>query len=206
MARDLAKMYLSLMEGIRGRLDRIDILKASPGDEFLKSEEAAFHGRKIVEGIAFGCLVATEHGLKSIPRSARGHWNAEQIFRRLKKKGIEVFPSPTEIRLPTVAERNAHNVKAVLEGLPAKRLTHEELIEIYQRLHSRLHELNPYVAANDQSLFEQKIKQLWEDIACVRLFIESHVISLRGQAFFCLLFDRRDNETKVVPLSKIAEI
>jgi hypothetical protein len=51
------QLYLDVMLAIRDRLDVIDRLASSPGGNFSRAEAAAFHGRKVVEGIAFGCLV-----------------------------------------------------------------------------------------------------------------------------------------------------
>lgn len=62
------QMYLDLMSSIRDRYDVIAKLAQLNGGNFGRAETAAFHGRKIVEGIAFGCVVATEKGLKHIPR------------------------------------------------------------------------------------------------------------------------------------------
>ncbi len=41
---------------------------------------------KIIEAIAFGCLIGLENGLKVIPRDAQGQYNAETIFKTLSKK------------------------------------------------------------------------------------------------------------------------
>ena len=62
------QLYVSLMSVVRDRLDAVAGLAASQGGAFARAEAAAFHGRKTVEGIAFGCLVATEHGLKQARR------------------------------------------------------------------------------------------------------------------------------------------
>jgi hypothetical protein len=51
------------------RLDAVDALRSSKVIGFPIAESAAFQGRKIVEAIAFACLVATEHGLNTVPRA-----------------------------------------------------------------------------------------------------------------------------------------
>ena len=119
--------YLSLMQTIRSRFDVIEELKESAADPFSRAEAAAFHGRKIVEAIAFACLLAIENGLKTIPRDAKGQWNAESIFKSLKSKRLEVLPSPSHIRQATTEEQSSSGVNVVIEGIPEKRLTHEEL-------------------------------------------------------------------------------
>lgn len=196
--------YLSLMRTIRGRFDVIEALKESSAESFPRAEAAAFHGRKIVEAIAFACLIATENGLKVVPKDAKGHWNAEKIFKSLKSNGLSVLPSPSLIRQATVEEQRINDVKVVIDGLPERRLTHDELICIYQRLHAWLHEVNPYTFQNHLSFYAQKASVLWDDLAKLRLFLEKHFISIHGAGFFCVLFDSQDGQTKVVALNKAA--
>lgn len=196
--------YLSLMQTMRGRFDVIEALRQSNAEPFSRAEAAAFHGRKIVESIAFACLVAIENGLKHIPRDAKGQWNAENIFKSLKSKGLDVLPSPSLIRQATTEEQNSSRVNAVIEGIPEKRLTHEELINIYQRLHAWLHEVNPYVNQEHSSFYAQKAATLWGDLEKLWLFVEKHFISIRGVGFFCVLRDNQDHQTKVILLSKTA--
>lgn len=199
-----ADMYLSLMKTIRARLDFADSLSTGPGDPFSRAETAAFHGRKVVEGIAFGCLVATHHGLKHIPRDAKGKWNAAEILQSLQKKNLEVFPSPSAIRFSTPEEQASAKSKGTIEGIPERRLSHDELVRIYARLHRWLHELNPYVA-NDREAFRCVNDQyLWADLKSVNKFIEQHFIAIRGQAFFCVLRDKIDGQTKVASFSQLA--
>ena len=124
------------MEVIRDRFDSIDALSKTGFDNFNISEMAAFHCRKIIEGIAFGCLIATKNGFKTIPKDAEGQYNAEKILKTLIKKGIETFPSTSIIRDATEDEEKKYHVKATVEGVPEKRITQKELIKKYQRLHN----------------------------------------------------------------------
>jgi hypothetical protein len=64
MTKVPGEIYADLMQVIRRRLDTIRILQTMQGDEFSRTESAAFQGRKVIEGIAFACLVATENGIK----------------------------------------------------------------------------------------------------------------------------------------------
>ena len=84
------QQYESLMTTIRQRLDVIEMLRSTSLDAFSKAETAAFHGRKVVEGITFGCLVAIENGLRQIPRDAKGQWNADKILKSLHSKNINI--------------------------------------------------------------------------------------------------------------------
>lgn len=196
------QLYLDLMSAIRDRLDVIDGLASSSGGDFARAEAAAFHGRKVVEGIAFGCLVATENGLKHIPRDAKGQWNAESILKSLNSKGIKTFPSPSIVRKPTDEECQRDNVTMVVEGIPERRISSTEFIAMYQRMHRWLHELNPYVTKDRTTFYSQNGQQLWDDLSMINRFIERHFISISGHGFFCVLRDSTDGSTKVLPLSK----
>jgi len=196
--------YGSLMWTIRGRFDVISVLRQSNLDSFSRAESAAFHGRKIVEAIAFACLVAIDNGIKKIPPDAKGQWNAETIFKRLKAKNLNVLPSPSKIGQPTDEEARVNNVKFTIEGIPERRLTHENIIEIYQRLHAWLHEINPYNNKGHEEFYLQKSDMLWEDLERLQLFVERHFISIHGSGFYCVLHDTQDNQTKVIPLNKIS--
>jgi hypothetical protein len=188
---------------LRDRFDVIDMLKVSETESFSRAEAAAFHGRKIVEAVAFACLIAIDNGLNAIPRDAKGQWNAEKIFTSLKSKGLDVLPSPSIIRQATPDEVKDGGAKIVIEGIPASRLTHDDLIEIYQRLHVWLHEVNPYVLQGHSSLYAQKGSVMWSDLERLWVFVAKHFISIRGVGFFCVLRDKEDQQTKVIPLSKL---
>jgi hypothetical protein len=197
------EIYADLMQVIRRRLDTIRILRTVQGDEFSRAESAAFQGRKVIEGIAFACLVATENGIKQVPRDAKGQWNAEKVFESLKKKGISTLPSPSIIRYPTDDERRDNpGVGMTIEGIPARRLSHDELIVIYQHTHRWLHEINPYVEPDHVDFCAKNATALWQDMARVDQFVDKHFISIGGQGFFCVLHDDLDGQTKVQALSR----
>lgn len=190
------------MQVVRKRLDFIEELRAIKQDNYWISEIAAVHGRKIIEAIAFGCLISAKNGLKYIPRDVQGHYNAETIFVVLGKKKIEVLPSLSIIRNATIEEIKMYNVKNVIEGIPERRITKEELIKKYRRLHGWLHELNPYTKSGQEEFYQKNESLLWRDLDEVSLFIQSHFISIQGEGFFCILRDKIDGLTKVGSLSK----
>ena len=206
MALPPLETYQNLMLTVRGRLDLIAAINTSMADGFSRAETAAFHGRKIVEGIAFGCLVATEHGIKHVPRDAKGQWSADSILSSLRKKKIDTLPSPSALRAATDSERAAHNVNATIVGTPDRRLSHHDLTAIYSRLHKWLHEINPYVGAGQAAFMKEHERTLWDDLRKLEQFIERHFISIHGRGFFCVLRDSTDGLTKVMPLDKLAEL
>ena len=198
-------LYEGLMATIRQRFDLIDVLRSANLDAFSKAETAAFHGRKVVEGIAFGCLVAVENGLNHVPRDVKGQWKASSIFQRLKSKGIKIFPNPSIIRAASESERAEHNVQVTVAGVPELCLTHDEVTSIYNRLHKWLHEINPYVEADRAAFVAHNENTLWEDLSKMHELVERHFISIRGNGFYCTLRDSEDGLTRVLPLSRLSE-
>ena len=193
-----------LMKIIRQRIDIIGDLEKSSNDPFTICENAAFNARKATEAIAFGCLVATENGLKHIPKDTKGHWNAEIIIKRLQSKNITTFPNPSVVEMPTEEDRKK-NIGAIIAGVKEKSMTPDEYMELYQRLHRWLHEINPYVESDRIAFLEKHQAQLWEDVVKIKELVESHTIIISGEGFFCILKDNADGETKVTPIRKVSD-
>jgi hypothetical protein len=196
------EIYVALMTTIRGRLDVIEAVRSSKSNDFSRAETAAFHGRKIVEGIAFACLVAVENGIRHVPRDAQGQWNAETILKSLRSKSIPTLPSPSTIRGASAAEQESDSVSVVIEGVPERRISHDDLIAIYRGMHRWLHEINPYTEPDGESFYVKHGQLLWDDLTRINRFIEKHFISISGEGFFCVLRDNVDSATKVVSLSR----
>lgn len=196
------QQYQSLMATVRQRLDLIDVLRSANLDAFSRAETVAFHGRKVVEGIAFGCLVAVENGLKYVPRDVKGQWNAGSILKNLSSKKITVFPNPSIIRTASESERTEHKVQVTVEGIPERCLTHDDLRAIYDRFHKWLHEINPYVETDRAAFITRNESSLWEDISKLHYLVARHFIAIGGHGFFCTLRDSQDGLTKVVAVSR----
>lgn len=197
------QQYEDLMRVIRQRFDIVEAIKSANLNTFSKSETAAFHGRKIVEGIAFGCLIAFDNKMKHVPRDAKGQWNASTIFRSLKSKNIQVLPNPSTYKTASKDEVSQHNVKAVITGLPELCLTYDDLVGIYSRLHKWLHEINPYVEEDRERFTTNNENILWDDLDKLRKLMGHHFIAIRGDGFFCTLWDQKGGQTKVIALSKV---
>lgn len=193
--------YAQLMWTIRYRFELIKILRQSSVDPFIQAETAAFHGRKIVEGIAFACLVAIENSSIEIPGKAIGQWNAEKIFKQLQWKRLNAFPSPAYIRQPTLEQKSACSM-GIIQNIPERRLTPDELIKIYQGFHKWLHEVNPYIHKEKSDFYAKNCTNLWTNLEKLHLFIECHLIVINGKAFFCVLWDSVSHQTQVIGLSK----
>jgi hypothetical protein len=137
-----------------------------------------------------------------VPRDAKGQWNAETILKNLSSKNISTLPSPSIIRNASPIEQEQHDVKGVIEGVAERRISHDELIEIYQRMHRWLHEINPYTEPDRESFHAKYGQLLWEDLIRINRFIEKHFISISGEAFFCVLRDHVGGLTKIGSLSR----
>ena len=203
---DQISKYHDLMENIRGRFDLINAIRSASADAFSKAETAAFQGRKVIECIAFGCLVAVENAYKYVPHSEKTQWNAADIFKGLRKKDMWVLPNPSIIRLPTESEKVEHNVTSVIEGMPDRCLACDEILEIYSSMHKWLHDINPYLNSDRQKFLIKNEGRLWRDLERLNLMMERHFISIRGEAFYCILHDMNDNQTKLVKLSKTCSL
>ena len=204
MSNEAYKKYHDVMNVIRQRFDLIEALRSSAVDRFSIAETAAFNGRKIIEGVAYGCLITLEHGLDHVPRDVRGHYNAEEIFKFLERKKLSTaFPSPGIIRFPSEEETEEYGaLAATVEGQPERGLTITELTDIYTNIHRWNHELNPYVEHGREKFLEKYEDTLWESLSRVKLFLERHAISIRGQMFLCVLKDKVGGQLKVIKLSK----
>jgi hypothetical protein len=112
------------------------------------------------------------------------------------------LPSPSTIREATAAEKKDPGVNAVIEGVPERRLTHDDLISIYQRIHRWAHELNPYTHVEHEAYYAKHGTALWDDLNKLERFLERHFISIHGKGFYCTLRDSQDGKTKVMPLAK----
>lgn len=196
--------YQDLMQTIRNRFDLLDLLKANDLNSFSVNETAAFHGRKILEGIAFSSLVAVDHGLNKIPSDTKGQWNAEKIFSRLSSKNILALPSPTAIRYPSESEKHL-NTGLVFDGIPDRRIDLTELKAIYQRMHKWMHEMNPYTFNGYEIFIKENSSILWADLRRLYLFLEVHFIAIRGSGFICVLRDSKDGATKVKAMAKLSD-
>jgi hypothetical protein len=198
--------YYNVMKVIRGRFDVINQYLDRDDRDFFLGEILAFHTRKIIEAIAFGCMIALENSKNSIPTKLKKEYSADKILKHLRGKNSLPYPSPSEIRKSTPAEFFQYKSKITCAGIEEYRLTIDELLSMYGRTHKWLHEFNPYSKNKHQDFALANIDNLINDIKELNNFISSHAISLDGIAFMCKLVDKVDGQTKVVPISKVSDL
>ena len=187
---------------IRERFDIIHKLGEAP-PSWSVGETIGTHLRKIIEGVAFGCVIATEHSTNVVPRQAAGHWNAEQIFLALKKTGDFSYPDPNLIRPSTQDEKAAHNVSVTIEGVEEHRVPVDDLRAMYRRTHPWTHEDNPYVV---RPIDDKNSSILLQDVARVEQMLRLHRIGICGANFLCTIRDRHDGDVKVKSIDKVGEL
>ena len=191
------------MARISDRFRLIEQIQTIGKGHFAANEGIAFQLRKIIEGVAFGCVVSSELGTKIKIRNARGHWNAKHVFNELAKKGCLTLPNPSVLRAP-LGDELQEDIKWVIEGLPRKCLTKQAVIEIYERTHVWLHEINPFYSDSKKVLTDNE-DMLWQDSESLLAMLERHFIAVQGEGFYCTLFDIQTGTTKVLPLSRPPE-
>ena len=202
LANDLAEpsaLYADVMLRIRQRFDIINALH-NKEISWSKGEIIGTNLRKIIEGIAFGCVIAFQHSSKNLPREVAGQWNAETIFVQLGKIGDFPYPDPNEIRAATETERKESGVQTVLEGQLDRRISVDDLRAIYRRTHPWAHENNPYVT---RPVAEKDHSILLSDARRVEAMLRLHRIGINGESFICTIRDSHDGQVKIQSISKI---
>ena len=171
------------MRNIRARFEIIEGLKLSHTSDYPELETAAFHLRKSIEGVAFGCLVAMENGLKSVPRDAVGQWNADRIFARVAKCDPIIFPFAINREDPSP---ESTGIQHHLVKNEASNLSIDDLRSVYRRTHRWLHEMNPYIPITANT-FAKLRRDLLADIVSVWNWLLHHLIAASGEVFLTVL-------------------
>src|SRR5262245_13053290 len=117
------EIYAKLARKLRARIEFSESVFSLPAPTSQIVETVSLQGRKSVETIAFMCLVIMHHsrGRHSIPRDVQSHWNAETVFERLKKKGLQLLPSPS-----TIKKSDDPQYKLEVIGTPENRLSYDD--------------------------------------------------------------------------------
>ncbi|UYY58909.1 hypothetical protein [Sphingomonas sp. S2-65] len=186
------QQYRLLMRNIRARFEIVDSLKLSHTSDYPELETAAFHLRKSIEGVAFGCLVAMENGLKSVPRDAIGQWNADRIFSKVAKRTPVIFPVAIDREDPPA---EAVGVQHHLVTNKDCNLSVDQVRAVYRRTHRWLHEMNPYIPITADKFSELRA-DLLADVVSVWKWLLHHFISASGEVFLTVL-KTEDGELEV---------
>jgi hypothetical protein len=195
--------YQVLAVNLRSRLDFAENTLANPYKfAFQTVETVSLQGRKCVETVAYMMLVATEHafGRANMPRDIRSQWNADPIFERLKRKRLDLIPSPQCV---TSSEDSRYSL--VVEGIAEHRLSYDDLIGIYRVFHKGLHEPNPYVHPVDDAYYLNLLPEIHKAIGQIKNLTWRHMVFIKGHAFLCILSDDNGN-VHVRGLDKIANL
>ena len=195
-------LYADVMLRIRQRFDAINALRKQE-PSWSVGESIGTHLRKIIEGVAFGCIVAMQNSTKKLLRRVVGKWNADDIFFELKKLDNFCYPDPSDIRPASEVEKRNCNVEVVLEGQEDRRISVDDLRAMYQRTHPWTHEDNPYVT---RPLDDKNFDILIEDVDKVERMLSLHRIGIMGESFICIIRDKNDGQLKVHPISKIKSL
>jgi hypothetical protein len=195
--------YQVLAINLRSRLDFAENTLANPYKfAFQTVETVSLQGRKCVETVAYMMLVATEHafGRANMPRDIRSQWNADPIFERLKRKRLDLIPSPQHV---TSSKDSRYSL--VVEGIAEHRLSYDDLIRIYRVFHKGLHEPNPYVHPVDDAYYLNLLPEIHKAIGQIKNLTWRHMVFIKGHAFLCILSDDNGN-VHVQGLDKIANL
>jgi len=184
------------MKAARDRFDVIESLRNPSINKWLHDETAAFHGRKIVESIAYSALVAIEQHAGEVPRDLRGQWNAETILKSLIKRKVSALPIACNVSASEDPESSFS-----INAAPERNLSAQEIIAVYQRLHTWLHEDNPY-RVKDVRVVDSR--PLWADLDALRSFLRMHYIQIGDKSIHCNLWYPPENKVLVMVASAIA--
>ena len=190
--------YQALLEKIRLRFETIKSLEPTEESDIVNLEAVAFQLRKIIEGLAFCCLVALENGLKSVPRDASGQWNADRIFAKVSKREGFMFPWP--VRREDPPEGADPEVKHHMVTVDDALLKAADLRKIYQDSHVWVHEWNPYVD-HYRDKFESRRTKLLTDVQRLHAFLRVHMVGIAGEVFIGIVDDPQDGAVRVIAAS-----
>lgn len=151
-------------------------LEAPPGAEapFIRAERLALHVRKIVEGVAFGALSATEIRNAQEFREQRTK-DADKLLTWLHHRGLLRLPQTQRIEPPPSPE-----FKATFKGAGDEDLHLDTLKAAYSRASALVHERHP--ERHDQETVEREIALLEEDARRLRAWLWLHITFLGDTA------------------------
>ncbi len=187
--------YTQIASRISERFKLVDAAY-STGRSPAVAESVALHTRKIIEGVAHGCLVAADMTSLGVPRDARGHWNAAKIFRNLKKRGVLIFPQPVVLK-PASEEQIELGVKWHFEANREAQMSLDDVIGVYEECHRLLHEINPFVN-EDLAISQEDDEGLFQSVHGLSRFLAVHFITVEGTALVASLWDGDEKAARII--------
>jgi hypothetical protein len=134
--------YENLMLVAKGRLMFIEEFNDKKVD-FLKVELIAVQLRKIIEGIAYGCVCACELGGESLSDAVTGSYDARNVFTELKRKNLDFVPRPCSFAFKGEVDIEEWNISN--KGLTRSAIfrSANDYSRAYKKLHQYAHEFHP---------------------------------------------------------------
>jgi len=148
-----------------------------PDDETAlnRAERVALHVRKIVEGVAYGCLSGVEHRNQQTLKDQRSK-DADKLLSWLKAKNLLKLPAAQRLEPPPSPE-----FKMVLAGAGIYDLDVDRLNAAYSRASALIHERHPERLSADGMALE--LAAIEQDAEQLRSWLWLHTMFLRGEAF-----------------------
>ncbi len=195
-------VYSQLALRLRHRIEFAEYVATLDAPRSQIVETLCMQGRKAIETIAFMTLVATDHslGVHSLPRDAKTQWNAETVFRNLKRRGLQILPSPSR-----VSKSDDPAYRLVISGIPEYRLGYDDLNRIYRAFHKGLHDPNPYSHPDEADFYTALVPSTRDGLSRVKNLVWSHFISIKGKGFMVRLKDS-ESALSVIPLDKLGDV
>lgn len=163
-----------------------------------RAERIALHVRKIIEGVAFASLSSVEVRNKQSLEKLRTK-DAVEILRWLDKKCLLKLPSAQRWGTPVPS------CQMVLEGgagaAQGLDMTSEDLVKMYSRSSSLIHERHPEKLTPDE--IAKELTEIEGDLKQLKNWLWLHVMFLRG-AGFLIQMGQYGTESFMVNLTKEA--
>ena len=151
------KQYCDLMERTRADIaGATEIMESNSINLDTKIKSAAVQTRKILEDIAYATLVSSKDAGAKKQEELQELRYPKDIFRDLGRVHPNFFPTPVEIRDPSMGKPLVVKTKGVLNR--------EKLVQMYGDLSPLAHSTNPLAEPVDLEYFERKIPVWLEEI------------------------------------------
>lgn len=166
--------YETLVGSIRSRFLVLDV---EVKDEAVlnRAERFALHVRKIVEGVSYAALSATEFKNASQLLQQRSK-DASQVLAWLDQKKLLRLPEAQRV-IPSTDPR----WQVVCEGNPSANVGATELQKMFSSASALVHERHPERLS--QEVLDRELQELEKDARSLRHWLWNHIVFLEGSGF-----------------------